>query len=120
MSFMKTSLIKGCLLLGIGCWLTSASAELRQVDGQATVSVTTPHLPYGVADVVKLTRAQVSDDIIVSYLQNASTVYSLEPKDIVYLKEQGVSDRVLSAMMEQRQRVAATASVQTSQTPNYQ
>src|SRR5712672_1328232 len=99
MSFMKTSLIKGCLLLGIGCLVASASAELQQVDAQATVSVATPNLAYGVADVVKLSRAQVSDDIIVSYIQSASTVYSLEPKDIVYIKEQGVSDRVLSAMM---------------------
>jgi hypothetical protein len=108
---MKTPILKGCVLLGLGCLIGSASAEVPAVSAQASIAVETPRLPYGANDVVKLARAQVSEDIIVSYIQNSGTVYTLEPKDIVYLKEQGVSDRVLSCMLDQRRRVVETAQV---------
>jgi hypothetical protein len=88
--FMKTPILKGFLLLGLGCLVGSASAEVPVINAQASVAVEAPRLPYGVADVVKLSRAQVSEEIIVSYIQNSGTVYSLEPKDILYLKDQGV------------------------------
>ena len=66
-------------------------------------------LPYGVDDVLKLSRAQISEDIIVNYVQTSGTIYSLAPQDIVYLHSQGVSDRVVTAMLDQRRR--ATDSV---------
>ena len=64
-------------------------------------------LPYGVEDVLKLSRAQVSEDITLNYIKNSGTIYNLSPKDIVYLKNEGVSDKVLNTMMEQRQNVPA-------------
>src|SRR5439155_21768228 len=70
-----------------------------------------PRLPYGVADVLKLCRAQAGEDVVVSYVQNSGTIYNLGPNEIVYLKNDGVSERVLNAMLEQRRRVAE-ASVQ--------
>ena len=68
-----------------------------------------PKLPYGVADVLKLSQAQVSENIVLSYIQNSGTYYDLRPNDIVYLKGQGVSDTVISAMMEQRKRALDAA-----------
>jgi hypothetical protein len=73
-------------------------------------------LPYGVDDVLKLSRAQVSDDIIVNYVQNSGIAYNLGPKELVYLKEQGVSDRVVNAMLDERKRVIAEAAA-AAQTP---
>ena len=70
---------------------------------------TAPKLPYGVEDVVKLSRAQISEDVVLNYIQNTGTIYSLNPQDIVYLKSQGVSDRVLNAMLDQRRRVTEVA-----------
>jgi hypothetical protein len=66
-------------------------------------------LPYGVDDVLKLSRAQISEDVVVNYVHNSGTVYNLEPNDIVYLRNQGVSDRVINAMMDQRTRTTAMA-----------
>ena len=66
-------------------------------------------LPYGVAEVLKLSQAKVGDDIISSYIQNSGTVYNLDPSDIVYLKEQGVSERIVNQMLEQRKRLAAAS-----------
>src|SRR5690348_12829529 len=65
-----------------------------------------PKLPYGVAEVLKLSQAKVGDDIILSYIQNSGTVYNLGPSDIVYLKEQGVSERIVNQMLEQRKKLA--------------
>src|SRR5439155_1211767 len=69
-------------------------------------------LPYGVEDVLKLSRAQVSEDITLTYIQNSGTIYDLRPNDIVYLKEQGVSDKLISAMMEQRKKALDAAAAQ--------
>jgi hypothetical protein len=79
----------------------------------ATASETVK-LPYGAEDVLKLSRAQVSEDVILTYIQNTGTIYQLQPKDIVYLKEQGVSDRIINTMMDQR-RIANEAAAQAQQ-----
>ena len=63
-------------------------------------------LPYGVEDVLKLSRAQISEEIIQNYVQSSGTVYNLSPNDIVYLRNQGVSDRVVTAMLDQRKRAS--------------
>jgi uncharacterized protein YdbL (DUF1318 family) len=62
-------------------------------------------LPYGVEDVVKLTRAQVSEDVTLNFIQNSGTIYKLAPGDIVALKNDGVSDKVINAMLDQRKSV---------------
>jgi hypothetical protein len=51
----------------------------------------------------------VSEDIVLSYIHNSGTVYSLNPNDIVYLRNAGVSDRVIGAMLDQRKAVEAQA-----------
>jgi len=66
-------------------------------------------LPYGVEDVLKLSRAQIGEEIILNYVQNSGTIYNLAPKDIVYLRDQGVSDKVVNAMLNQRKRVEVAA-----------
>src|SRR5262249_19592107 len=66
-------------------------------------------LPYGVEDVLKLSRAQIGDEIIVNYIHNSGTIYNLQPQDIVYLRQNGVSDKVLNTMLTQRPRVEAAA-----------
>ena len=69
-------------------------------------------LPYGVADVLKLTQAQVGEEVVLNYVLNSGTVYNLGPKDIIYLRNQGVSDRVLTTMMNQRNLVAEESAQQ--------
>ena len=67
-----------------------------------------PQLSYGVPQVMQLAQAKVSDGIIVSYIQNSGTIYGLKADEIVYLKQQGVSDTVLNAMMNQRSRLTGS------------
>ncbi len=72
--------------------------------------------PYGVDDVVKLSRAQISEDIIVNFVQNSGATYSLSSKDIVNLKSEGVSDRVINAMLDQK-KAANQSQVAAAQQP---
>jgi uncharacterized membrane protein YgcG len=68
-----------------------------------------PHLSYGVPQVLQLVQAKVGDDTIVAYIQNSGTIYALDASQIVYLRQQGVSDLVVTTMLNQRKNVAASA-----------
>ena len=85
-------------------WVLAFGAVAKSDSASQTASP--PQLPYGVAEVLKLSHAQVGEDIISSYIQNSGVVYNLSPSDIVYLREQGVSERVVSQMLDQRKRLA--------------
>ena len=92
----------------------------------AVVSQPAPQLSYGVPQVLQLAQAKVSDGIIVSYIQNSGTIYSLQADEIVYLKQEGVSDPILNAMLAQRSRLTGstepattTASSTTASAQNY-
>ena len=76
---------------------------------QAAAPSTAPKLPYGAEDVLKLSRAQISEDVVLNYIQTTGTIYNLNPQDIVYLKSQGVSDRVINGMLDQRKRATEVA-----------
>jgi hypothetical protein len=66
-------------------------------------------LSYGVPQVLQLSQAKIGDSTIVAYIQNSGTIYSLNASEIVYLKQQGVSDAVITTMLNQRQRVTQAA-----------
>jgi hypothetical protein len=102
--------------LGLSRGLTqdTSAAQSASTPASATTGSESVKLPYGVEDVLKLSRAHVSDEVITTYIQNSGTIYGLEPKDIVYLKEQGVSDRIINTMMDQR-RIANEVAAQAQQ-----
>jgi hypothetical protein len=102
-----------CLLASLGAAslvVLSATAQTPAPETTATPSAAASDaapakLPYGVEDVLKLSRAQVSEDITLSFIRNSGTIYNLAPKDIVYLKNEGVSDHVINAMLDQGKSV---------------
>lgn len=59
-----------------------------------------PALPPGVSDVVKLAQAKMSDDVILAYVKNNNVSGSLTADQIVYLSSQGVSQSVISALLQ--------------------
>jgi len=56
-------------------------------------------LPPGVQDVVKLAQAGVSDDIILNQVKNNQASYNLTADQIILLKNQGVSQPVIKALL---------------------
>jgi type II secretory pathway pseudopilin PulG len=122
-SIMKNRISRMWVVAGLGTALLTTASVSAQSAASTNSSTATPaapvaqaapvvKLPYGAEDVLKLSRAQISEDIILNYVQNSGTVYSLTPNDIVYLRNEGVSDRVVTAMLNQRQRVVADAAAQ--------
>jgi len=93
-------------------------APPAQVSVAATVN-DTARLPYAMAEVIKLARAQVSDDVILSFVQNSRSTLSLSSDDIVRLRNEGVSDRVINAMLDKNARVVVGAPVNTGPAPVY-
>src|ERR1035441_10518505 len=84
-----------------------ASAEAA---APASVSETrTVQLSSGVPDILKLGHAHLSDDAITAFISNSGRTYHLSVSEILYLREQGVSDQVLTAMLSAGQNVAATS-----------
>jgi uncharacterized membrane protein YgcG len=106
---MKTRNLKS-LLLAIAA-ITALAFTAESVTAQDSTAANTqpvPQLSYGVPQVMQLVQAKVSDGVIVSYIQNSGTIYSLKAGEIVYLKQQGVSDNVLNAMLNQRGRATGS------------
>lgn len=112
---MKTQNLRSSLLaiaavtaLAFAAGNTAAQEPTATTAQPAAASQPAPQLSYGVPQVLQLVQAKVSDGIIVSFIQNSGTIYSLNAGEIVYLKQQGVSDPVLNAMMAQRSRLTGS------------
>jgi len=61
--------------------------------------------PLTVLDVKSLTKAGISDDLIISQIRNSRTVYYLTTADIINLKNAGVSERVIDFMINTRTQI---------------
>jgi opacity protein-like surface antigen len=83
---------------------SSDSKETTAVSQSAPVQ-----LSAGVLDVLKLVQSKVSDDIIVSFIHKSGVTYNLGASEIIYLRGQGVSDHVITAMLNQRGKTPVTA-----------
>jgi len=81
----------GCVAL----WALNASAQ------GATGTNAPPPLSVGAADVVKLAQAKVSDSTIIAFVRNSGHAYNLDATQLLYLRQQGVSDAVLAVMLNQ-------------------
>ena len=95
---------------GLPSGATNVSSAPVTAEVQALPEPVVPTLAYGVADIAKLAHARVSDTVILAYIENSGTVYNLDPGQIVYLRDAGVSEVVLSAMLNQRKKYAELSS----------
>lgn len=57
---------------------------------------------------MKLSRAKINDDVTVAFIQNSERRFTLTASEILYLRQEGVSDRVLTAMLSQPSPITAT------------
>jgi hypothetical protein len=60
-----------------------------------------PPLAYGVPQILKLAQAKVTDDVIIAYIHNSGNSYGLDADQIIYLRQQGISDKVMTTMLAQ-------------------
>jgi hypothetical protein len=98
---MKTTILwKRVAVLAVSGLMWSATTVLAQ-NSPAATSATAPQLAYGVPQVLQLAQAKVSDDTIIAYIKNTGNSYGLTADQIIYIRQQGVSDAVLTAMLNQ-------------------
>lgn len=73
-------------------------------DDSAAPSAGLPEVPSkfspGLAEIVKLAQAHSSEDVIVAYIRSSRLSYSPTAEEILYLKDLGLSQKVLSALYE--------------------
>jgi len=100
---MKTRTASGLFLaLNLTAVLVLAARNVAAQDSTASAAQTAPvQLSYGVSEIIQLSQANVSEDTIVNYIQNSGSSYGLDANQIVYLKQQGVSDNVINTMLSQ-------------------
>ena len=91
---MKTNMWKTSLV-------TAALAGLAMGGSTALAQNTTatPVLSPAAQQVLQLEQAKISDDIVLAYIRNSGSSYGLTADQIVYLRAQGVSSPVLTAML---------------------
>jgi hypothetical protein len=53
-------------------------------------------------DVVQMSQRHIGDDLIINQIRTSSTAFNLSSQDVIYLRDQGVSDRVIGAMQAHR------------------
>jgi len=73
-------------------------AQDSEVPSQKTPVV----LSSAVTDVLKLVRSKVGEDTVVAFINGSAATYRLGAAEIIYLKDQGASDKVITAMLIQR------------------
>jgi hypothetical protein len=80
-----------------------------------TYTDTTPPPGPSLAEVQSMVQAHVSDAVIVSQIQNSSARYTLTAGQIIALKNAGVSDAVLNAMINTASKPPVQATTTVSQ-----
>jgi hypothetical protein len=105
---MKTSNLRKMLAVMVVAGLAwSASTTLAQDSSAANtvqpaaVNAPVPQLSYGVSQIQQLAQAKVGDDTIIAYIKNSRNSYGLNADQIIYLRQQGISDAVITTMLNQ-------------------
>ena len=94
------------------CVLGLCVAGLLTMAMEAAAGLTT-------ADVIKLSKAGISDEVIIQTLQATGTGFQLAPQDIEALTRNGVSDHVIVAMMVKGPSAAPAAAYTPPSAPAY-
>ena len=112
---MKTSPFTKIVILLASAGLAGTAATLSAQDLGATnapvpagVLVQTPPLSPPAIQVLQLAQAKVSDGTILAFVKGSQVDYNLNAPAIIFLRQQGVSDAVLTAMLTPATPVVAT------------
>lgn len=86
----------------------------------ATLTISSP----AVSDVVKMVDAKVDPTVIKAFIQNATTTFNPSASDLIALKNHGVPDDILTAMLERgaqvRTQIAQALQKQAPPAPSYE
>ena len=78
----------------VAAWACLTAGAVSQA--QTTAANLSPDLQ----EIVKFSQAHMSDDVILAYIKNSGKTYSVSADDMLYLNSQGVSQPVISALLQ--------------------
>ena len=81
--------------------LAQDSSATKKAVEPVAADQSVPQLSYGASQILQLAQADVGDETIIAYIKTTSNSYSLNPHQIIYLRQQGVSDTVVTTMLNQ-------------------
>lgn len=84
--------------LGFGCLLGAGCVYRERIRGPDWPPVTQE-------EILRMTRSGVGEQVIIAKIQSEGFIGSVSSVDVEYLKQQGVSDKVIEAMISARPRV---------------
>lgn len=84
----------------IGAALDSSDRSSLDRESPRTLKKIDRGEPLSVTDVKKMSKAGLSDDVIISQIDATHSVFHLSTADIVDLKKSGVSQRVINYMIQ--------------------
>ena len=106
---VRVSILLGCALVGFNPLLFSAQSASNQTHNADATTTTAgkkaeprpAQLSPGLDDIVKLSKAGISDSVIATYVQTSGQMYHVTPNDLIQLSEAGVSPDVTTLLMQQ-------------------
>ncbi len=103
----------------IGSAATLPAQDAGTTNGAAPTAVlaSMPPLSPAALQVLQLAQAKVSDGTILAFVKGAQATYNLNAPAIIFLRQQGVSDAVLTAMLTPVVPVVATNLALTAPAP---
>jgi hypothetical protein len=109
-AFTATAVCLGSLAIATYAQDTVSNTASNKVNSAAAAPA--PALSPGAAEVMKLFKGGISSDIIISYINNSSSLFYLSADNLIALRQADVPPQVLTAMMQRYgdlQRRTATA-----------
>ena len=98
------------LCLAGGRSLPAASAQDQSAPPAGDAALPTDIAPDSpLAQVVRLAQSGVDESVILAYINNSGTPFNLTPGQIIYLKDLGLPNDAVTAMIQRDQQLGATA-----------
>jgi hypothetical protein len=74
------------------------------VSGDARIDESQPHTVLTNTDIVKMQKAGLSEEIVLSKIGTSPTNFTTNTQDLIQLKEAGVNDNIINAMVQKTGR----------------
>ena len=101
----------GAMLVGgaVGTMVggVSGSNQDRREDRRAVATLAAnehARIQLRLTDIVNMSQSRVPDHMIIREIDTTGSMFALSPDDLIYLRQQGVSDSVISVMQVRRAR----------------
>jgi hypothetical protein len=90
-----------------------STASIIVTNKSTEASARMPYLSAGLPEIVKMHKAGVDASVLLAFVQNSPVAYHPSAKEVIYLRDQGLSSEIISALLrrggELRDRAAEAA-----------